>query len=129
MRADRGRECKKLRTCAVPVKFGCSCRGPEQHPYATLPRHRRLQAKSSQQQAPGGQCRVNGFEGILPSAIRATGWLALLLVKPASAVFRSARAHCSRLIVRGHWGIEDRLHWVRDVTYDEDRSPVPARSR
>ena len=24
--------------------------------------------------------------------------------------------------VRGHWGIEDRLHWVRDVTYDEDRS-------
>jgi predicted transposase YbfD/YdcC len=26
--------------------------------------------------------------------------------------------------VRGHWGIEDRLHWVRDVTYDEDRSQV-----
>jgi predicted transposase YbfD/YdcC len=25
---------------------------------------------------------------------------------------------------RGHWGIEDRLHWVRDVTYDEDRSQV-----
>jgi predicted transposase YbfD/YdcC len=27
-------------------------------------------------------------------------------------------------IVRGHWGIEDRLHSVRDVTYDEDRSQV-----
>jgi hypothetical protein len=26
--------------------------------------------------------------------------------------------------IRGHWGIEDRLHWVRDVTYDEDRSQV-----
>jgi len=26
--------------------------------------------------------------------------------------------------VRGHWGIEDRLHWVRDVVYDEDRSQV-----
>ncbi len=26
--------------------------------------------------------------------------------------------------VRGHWGIENRLHWVRDVTYDEDRSQV-----
>ena len=25
-------------------------------------------------------------------------------------------------IARGHWGIEDRLHW--DVTYDEDRSQV-----
>ncbi|WP_206686266.1 ISAs1 family transposase [Kribbella qitaiheensis] len=26
--------------------------------------------------------------------------------------------------VRGHWGIENRLHWIRDVTYDEDRSQV-----
>jgi len=27
-------------------------------------------------------------------------------------------------IVRGHWLIEDRLHWIRDVVYDEDRSQV-----
>jgi predicted transposase YbfD/YdcC len=27
-------------------------------------------------------------------------------------------------IVRGHWGIEDRLHWVRDMAFDEDRSQV-----
>jgi predicted transposase YbfD/YdcC len=27
-------------------------------------------------------------------------------------------------IVRGHWGIEDRLHWVRDVVYDKDRFQV-----
>jgi predicted transposase YbfD/YdcC len=26
--------------------------------------------------------------------------------------------------IRGHWAIENRLHWVRDVTYDEDRSQV-----
>ncbi len=25
---------------------------------------------------------------------------------------------------RGHWGIENRLHHVRDVTFDEDRSTV-----
>ena len=25
---------------------------------------------------------------------------------------------------REHWGIENRLHWVRDVTFDEDRSQV-----
>jgi predicted transposase YbfD/YdcC len=27
-------------------------------------------------------------------------------------------------IIRGHWGIEDRLHWIRDMAYDEDRSQV-----
>ncbi|SDZ49009.1 Transposase DDE domain-containing protein [Saccharopolyspora shandongensis] len=26
--------------------------------------------------------------------------------------------------LRGHWSIENRLHWVRDVTYDEDRSQI-----
>lgn len=28
--------------------------------------------------------------------------------------------------VQGHWGIENRLHWIRDVTFDEDRSQVRA---
>jgi predicted transposase YbfD/YdcC len=27
-------------------------------------------------------------------------------------------------IVRGHWGIEDRLHWVRDLDFDEDRCQI-----
>lgn len=27
-------------------------------------------------------------------------------------------------LVRGHWQIENGLHWVRDVTFDEDRSQV-----
>jgi predicted transposase YbfD/YdcC len=27
-------------------------------------------------------------------------------------------------IIRGHWGIEDRLHWVRDIDFDEDGSQV-----
>jgi predicted transposase YbfD/YdcC len=27
-------------------------------------------------------------------------------------------------LVRGHWGIENRLHWVRDVTFREDQSQV-----
>jgi len=26
--------------------------------------------------------------------------------------------------VQGHWGIENKLHWVRDVVFDEDRSCV-----
>ena len=26
--------------------------------------------------------------------------------------------------IRGHWAIENKIHWVRDVTYDEDRSQI-----
>ena len=36
------------------------------------------------------------------------------------------RADAAALLaaLRGHWGIENKLHWVRDVTFDEDRSQV-----
>ena len=36
------------------------------------------------------------------------------------------RADADRLleIRRGHWGIENRLHWVRDVVFGEDQSQV-----
>jgi predicted transposase YbfD/YdcC len=36
------------------------------------------------------------------------------------------RADAARLLalLRDHWGIENRLHYVRDVTFDEDRSAV-----
>ena len=36
------------------------------------------------------------------------------------------RADAARLleIWRGHWGIENRLHWVRDVVFGEDLSQV-----
>ena len=27
-------------------------------------------------------------------------------------------------LLRAHWRIETQLHWVRDVTFDEDRSAV-----
>ncbi len=30
--------------------------------------------------------------------------------------------------VRGHWGIENRLHWIRDVVFDEDRHQLSTRN-
>jgi predicted transposase YbfD/YdcC len=38
----------------------------------------------------------------------------------------SERATPGRVLelVRGHWAIENKSHWVRDVTFDEDRSQV-----
>ena len=36
--------------------------------------------------------------------------------------FTQASAAELAAIIRGHWGIEDRLHWVRDMDFDEDRS-------
>jgi hypothetical protein len=27
-------------------------------------------------------------------------------------------------VMRDHWGIENKVHWVRDVTFDEDRYQV-----
>ena len=39
---------------------------------------------------------------------------------------RPERATPGRVLelVRGHWAIENKSHWVRDVTFDEDRSQV-----
>ena len=38
------------------------------------------------------------------------------------------RANARRLLglLRGHWRIENRLHWIRDVTFGEDRSAILA---
>ena len=39
---------------------------------------------------------------------------------------KKEKASAKRLLdlIRGHWEIENRVHWVRDVTYDEDRCRI-----
>ena len=44
---------------------------------------------------------------------------AITSLPPARAAARTLLGH-----LRGQWGIENRTHWVRDVTFDEDRSQV-----
>lgn len=44
-------------------------------------------------------------------------------VKPG----KSSAEHLGRH-VRGHWGIENKIHWVRDWTFDEDRHQLRASS-
>ena len=42
----------------------------------------------------------------------------------SSLSFEHASAERILTLVRGHWGIENRVHYVRDVSYDEDRCRV-----
>jgi len=41
-----------------------------------------------------------------------------------SADHRAAPPATLAAWIQGHWGIENRAHWVRDVTFDEDRSQI-----
>jgi predicted transposase YbfD/YdcC len=47
-------------------------------------------------------------------------------VEHAIASVSAARADAKLLLARwrDHWGIENRLHWVRDVTFGEDQCQV-----
>jgi predicted transposase YbfD/YdcC len=51
-------------------------------------------------------------------------WTAETVYAVTSLTAIQARPADLAAIARGHWLIEDQLHWVRDVTYDEDRSQI-----
>jgi predicted transposase YbfD/YdcC len=51
-------------------------------------------------------------------------WAAETVYAVTSLTAIQARPADLAAIARGHWLIEDQLHWVRDVTYDEDRSQI-----
>lgn len=47
-------------------------------------------------------------------------WTVEIVYAVTSLGFADVRAHRLAQIIRGHWHIENRLHWVRDVVFAED---------
>ena len=55
--------------------------------------------------------------------VRSSCWWCIPSCTSPPEPFRSPRIQWSQIpALGGVWGIENRLHWVRDVTFDEDRS-------
>lgn len=51
-------------------------------------------------------------------------WSAETCYAITSLTATQASLHELAAIIFGHWAIEDRLHWVRGMDWDEDRSQI-----
>jgi Ni/Co efflux regulator RcnB len=51
-------------------------------------------------------------------------WSAETVYAVTSLTAAQARPAELAATIRGHWLIEDQLHWVRDMDWDEDRSQI-----
>lgn len=56
--------------------------------------------------------------------LKSTKWTTETAYAVTSLTAEQATAAELATWIRGHWHIENRLHWVRDVTLDEDRSQI-----
>lgn len=57
-------------------------------------------------------------------AIGATRWEFETVYAVTDLTWRAARPEVIAAAIRGHWRIENQLHWVRDVTFGEDLSQI-----
>ncbi|MGI5191095.1 hypothetical protein ACQEVI_23345 [Promicromonospora sp. CA-289599] len=64
------------------------------------------------------KCRPQASRG---STLRGSSEVVYLIT---SAGARTAPPTILATWIQGHWAIENRLYWVRDVTFDEDRSQI-----
>jgi predicted transposase YbfD/YdcC len=63
-------------------------------------------------------------QGVLDQGKNSKKWSTETGYAITSLTVIQARPTCLASLARGHRGTGNRLHWVRDVTYGEDRSQV-----
>lgn len=87
--------------------------------------HRKLQASSALSGSPVWPGLEQVFEIERRVIKKNSGEVREEIVYGCTSLSRE-RASAEELlkIARGHWHIENKSHWVRDVTFDEDRSQV-----
>lgn len=93
--------------------------------------HGRIETRSAHScELLGGLLRSWGFAGaeqvVRVERVRRIKGIDTRAVEYYLTSLSSARATASRLLswIRAHWSIENQLHHVRDVTFDEDRCRV-----
>jgi len=62
-----------------------------------------------------------------PNSTRATtrgGWHTETVYAVTDLGFGDIRADQLTAIIQNHWSIENKLHWIRDVTFAEDHSQI-----
>jgi predicted transposase YbfD/YdcC len=87
--------------------------------------HRKLQASSALSGSPVWPGLQQVFEVERRVIKKSSGEVREEIVYGCTSLTRGqASAEELLKVARGHWHIENKSHWVRDVTFDEDRSQV-----